>query len=54
MMSPATGPSVKVNGNSTAAPAVGPSPGSTPTIVPARQPMSAAMRFSGVRTTSNP
>ena len=41
MISAETGGSVKVSGNSMAMVASGPSPGSTPTAVPSRQPTKA-------------
>src|SRR4029079_15050569 len=54
MMSPVTGPYGIVNGRRSAIVAVGPSPGSTPTIVPMSAPPKQAMRLTAVKELANP
>jgi hypothetical protein len=44
----------KVSGSSMAMVAGGPSPGSTPTTVPRKQPAKHQKRFTGVSATANP
>src|SRR5262245_33514717 len=52
MMSPAVGPILIVNGRISAIAPAGPSPGSTPTMVPSTVPTKQAIRFTGSRATS--
>ncbi len=44
----------KAIGNRMATPLIGPRPGSSPTTVPMKQPISAIIRFSGVPATAKP
>src|SRR4029078_11878574 len=54
MMSAATGLRLKVIGSSIAMVATGPTPGSTPIIVPSRTPISAYSRWIGLTATPKP
>jgi hypothetical protein len=54
MMIAGTAPSPNVTGMRMAIAAAGPSPGSTPTSVPSRQPTNANMRFAGVTAAAIP
>src|SRR5690349_15148351 len=54
MMSPVTGPYGIVNGRRSAIVAVGPRPGSTPTIVPISAPTKHAMRLTALNESMKP
>src|SRR5438132_6817484 len=54
MISAPTGPSQNVNGSTIAMVVSGPMPGSTPMMVPSRQPMKQSSRFCQVSATAKP